>query len=76
MPETCLACGDEMIASYCHNKQCSRHGRTNDYLRDKGPTPLIEATEDHPAIYRDGKRLVAGNRRAKIIQQRHREEGA
>jgi hypothetical protein len=61
-PMACNTCGQEQFDGYCHNKQCSRHGRRNDYMADVLPEPIIAATEEHPAIYRDGKRLVAGKR--------------
>lgn len=32
------------------------------FRRDFKPVPLIEATEDHPAIHRKGSRLVAGRK--------------
>lgn len=38
--------------------------------RDFSLVPFIEATEDHPAFYREGKRLVAGKSKGKTPARR------
>jgi len=44
------------------------------FFRDFSRVPFIEATEDHPAIYRDGSRLVAGKGVSKRSGQRSPKE--
>ena len=68
---TCNACGEEQVSGYCHNKQCSRHGRTNDYLANEPPA---SAGREEP---RDdaGIRLLRAMARAHRALAEHNEDG-